>query len=56
MKIKVLSAEPPNGDYSDIYSPELLRHNTLSSSRLNVRKGRAPVAMQAGTPLSFFNI
>lgn len=53
MKIKVLNAQAPNGDYSDIYSPEVVHSATLSTSQLNVKKGQAPVAIKTGYVTSY---
>lgn len=46
LTLKVLSADPPQGDKSSIYSPEVLA--SLSLSPLKVTIGRTPVALKTG--------
>lgn len=46
MQLKVISAEAPNNDHSEIYIPEELYSARLSA--LNVQKGKKPVAMKTG--------
>jgi len=46
LQLKVISADAPNNDHSEIYTPEELAAVRLSS--LNVQKGRIPVALKTG--------
>ena len=46
LTLKVLSADPPRGDKSSIYSPEIIA--SLSLSPFKVTTGRTPVALKTG--------
>ncbi len=48
LQLQILSATAPNGDYSSIYTPQVLHTNRLTSSTLNVQNGQIPVALQTG--------
>ena len=46
LTLKVLSADPPDGDKGSVYSPTLMA--SVSLSPLKVAKGRTPVALKTG--------
>ena len=48
LQLQILSATAPNGDYSSIYTPQVLHTNRLTSSTLNFQHGQMPVALQTG--------
>lgn len=48
-KLQVLNGEAPSGvGYTDIYSPTVMYSTTLSTSKLNVKTGKAPVVIKTG--------
>lgn len=46
LQLKIINAEAPNGDHSEIYIPE--EQYSARLSQLNVQKGKIPVALQTG--------
>lgn len=46
LQLKIINAEAPNGDHSEIYIPE--EQYSARLSQLNLQKGKIPVALQTG--------
>jgi len=48
-KLQVLNGEAPSSvGYTDIYSPTVIYSTTLSTSKLNIKTGKAPVVIKTG--------
>lgn len=48
LRLQILDGSPPNEDYSNIYSPQVLFSSNLVKSSLAVSQSQKPVAIQTG--------
>ncbi len=48
MQLQILDGSPPNEDYTNIYSPQVLYSSNLIKSSLAVAKSQKPVAIETG--------